>query len=139
LTSREKKSHIKKMKQYIFSSAILLILDILWISIYMKNKYIKQIRKIQNYDMKINIIAGLLSYTLMILGLCVFVIPKISSEKHLQDSLIYGGLFGLIVYGIFDFTNMAVLEKWDTRLALIDIAWGSFVYSISGFIGTLIE
>ena len=74
------------MKQYIFSSAILLILDILWISIYMKNKYIKQIRKIQNYDMKINIIAGLLSYTLMILGLCVFVIPKISSEKHLQDS-----------------------------------------------------
>ncbi len=35
-----------------------------------------------------------------------------------------GALFGLVLYGVYDLTNLAVLEKWTLRVTLADIAWG---------------
>ena len=38
---------------------------------------------------------------------------------------------------IYDFTAAAVLKDWDIKLALLDILWGSFVFFISAYIGSL--
>ena len=35
-----------------------------------------------------------------------------------------GAVYGLVLYGVYDFTNRAILEKWSLRLALADVAWG---------------
>ena len=36
----------------------------------------------------------------------------------------YGALFGLVVYGVYDFTNYATLRQWPLVLAFADVAWG---------------
>jgi uncharacterized membrane protein len=127
----------KHMKQRVLASLILITLDVMWILLFMRKKYATQIQNIQASRMKPNFIAGLLAYALMIIGLCAFVLPKIAKDSVLKSSIFHGGLFGLVVYGIFDFTNMSILQKWDIPLALIDITWGAFVYSMSSFLGTL--
>ena len=37
---------------------------------------------------------------------------------------VYGALFGLVVYGVYDFTNYSTLRQWPFVLTLADVAWG---------------
>jgi len=39
--------------------------------------------------------------------------------------------FGLVVYGVFDFTSAAMLKKWDYLTAFADVFWGCFISSFS--------
>jgi uncharacterized membrane protein len=64
----------------------------------------------------------------MIIGLFIFVLPNITKENALNDSLKYGGLFGLVIYGIFDFTNLALFKNYELSTAIFDVIWGSLLY-----------
>jgi uncharacterized membrane protein len=37
----------------------------------------------------------------------------------------YGALFGLVVYGVYDFTNYSTLRQWPFVLTLVDVLWGA--------------
>ncbi len=41
------------------------------------------------------------------------------------SAVVYGALFGLVVYGVYDFTNYSTLRQWPFVLALVDVAWGA--------------
>ena len=126
------------MKRNIIATAILLVLDVLWLSLFMGKKYQKQVKDIQGREMKGRIQFAVISYILMIIGLNLFVLPNIRENHKLIDSMKYGALFGLIVYGIYDGTAAAVFEDWDTSLAVIDVACGSFVFFIAAYIGSIL-
>lgn len=126
------------MDSRIIASICLLLFDFLWIGLFMGNQYKNQILKIQGSKMKVNIVFAILAYILMVVGMCVFVIPNIRKSHALVDSLLYGLTFGLVLYGVYDFTIGAVLSKWNIPLAVADIAWGSFVFFISAYIGVII-
>ena len=70
----------------------------------MKGAYERMIPTIQNRDMKVKPIFALCSYLLMVLGLIIFVNPNVTDTK-LQTSLLYGGMFGLVVYGVYELHN----------------------------------
>tara|TARA_Y200000002_G_C22590359_1_gene624933 strand:- start:233 stop:613 length:381 start_codon:yes stop_codon:yes gene_type:complete len=124
------------MKKEIISVIILLVLDFLWIGLFMKNRYEKEIKQIQGSSMKVNIVYGFISYTLMVIGLVVFVLPNIRTEHRLLDSLKYGFLFGMVVYGVYDFTAAAVLSKWNMTTSILDVLWGGTVYFLASYIGS---
>ena len=52
----------------------------------------------------------------------VFVIPR---APTLGSAAGYGALFGLVVYGVYDFTNYSTLRQWPFVLTLADVAWGT--------------
>ena len=122
------------MNKLIISSFLLLALDLIWLKGYMGNEYRKMIRKIQGSDMQVNTIYAILSYALMIIGLNVFVIPNINRDNLMMDSLKYGFLFGIVLYGVYDFTIGAVLKGWNFKLALIDVLWGGIVYFLASYL-----
>lgn len=122
------------MNKLIISSFLLLALDLIWLKGYMGNEYRKMIRKIQGSDMQVNTIYAILSYALMIIGLNVFVIPNINKDNLMMDSLKYGFLFGIVLYGVYDFTIAAVLKGWNFKLALIDVLWGGIVYFLASYL-----
>ena len=35
-------------------------------------------------------------------------------------------LFGLVVYGVYDFTNYSTRRQWPFVVTLADVAWGTF-------------
>ena len=53
--------------------------------------------------------------------------------KNIYDSLKYGFLFGIIIFGIYDFTAASVFNNWDISLAIYDILWGGILYFISSY------
>ena len=122
------------MNKLIISSFLLLALDLIWLKGYMGNEYSKMIRKIQGSDMQVNTVYAIMSYALMIIGLNVFVIPNINKDNLMMDSLKYGFLFGIVLYGVYDFTIGAVLKGWNFKLALIDVLWGGIVYFLASYL-----
>lgn len=127
------------MKREIIAIILLLILDGIWLSMYMGEKYKLHVETIQGSKMQVKMWSAGLAYILMIIGLLVFVLPKTYNKRTLlRDSIMYGGLFGIVVYGIYDFTAGAVLKDWDMKLAIVDILWGGFVYAMSVYLSGLI-
>jgi uncharacterized membrane protein len=124
------------MNNEIISILILLILDFLWIGLFMKNRYQNEIKQIQGTQMSVNIAYAVVSYVLMAVGLVLFVLPNIRSEHRLLDSLKYGFLFGIVVYGIYDFTAAAVISKWNMTTAILDVLWGGTVFFLASYIGS---
>jgi uncharacterized membrane protein len=37
----------------------------------------------------------------------------------------------MVVYGIFDLTNLIVFKKYSASVAFLDIAWGTFLFAIT--------
>ena len=117
----------------------MLILDILWVYFVMGPKYKIQINTIQNSPLRVNFWYASVAYVLMTLGLLIFCLPNIKKTQRWKTSLIYGALFGLILYGVYDFTIASVIKEWNMTTAIIDIIWGTFVFGfvclMSSFIG----
>jgi uncharacterized membrane protein len=127
------------MNKYIFSVIFLLVFDILWLKLFMINKYDKMIINIQQSKLEGNLKYAIPAYILMIIGLIHFVIPNIKPGSELNDSLEYGALFGIIIYGIYNFTCGTIFKNWNINIAIIDILWGGFLYFISSYISIKYE
>jgi len=66
--------------------------------------------------------AALMVYVLLGTGIAAFVVPR---ADDLGSAAVQGALFGLVVYGVYDFTNLATLRQWPLLLTLVDVAWGT--------------
>lgn len=116
----------------------LLVLDFLWIFLFMGRKYSGLVSDIQGRQLSFNPYWALFAYGLMVLGLIFFVLPGIRHETRLEDSLRYGALFGFVVYGVYDATCGAIFAKWDIGLAILDILWGAFVYFSAAYVSSVV-
>jgi uncharacterized membrane protein len=72
-----------------------------------------------------NVPAALGTWALLSAGIVVFVLPK--SGGAVSAAFLYGALFGLLVYGVYDATNMAVLRGWPVSVAVVDVCWGALL------------
>ena len=73
---------------------------------------------------KPRVIPALLFYVMFAAGLAFFVvIPGIASRSPLA-AIVSGGLLGLVAYGTYNLTNLAVIRGYSTRIATIDLLWG---------------
>lgn len=43
-------------------------------------------------------------------------------------------LFGVCIYGVYDFTTLAIFKKYDYRFAVMDTLWGGILFVISRYI-----
>ena len=82
--------------------------------------------------------SAVLVYVAIALGIMVFVLPKIDTTKttmvRINDSLLYGGLFGMVSYAIFDFTSHFMYEGWSIYVSIMDTLWGGLLCAIVSFI-----
>ena len=89
------------------------------------------IKSIQNKEIKLNITYALFTYVLIIASIIFINIPFIDSKTEIiKTSLLYSGLLGLCIYGIYSGTNLAVFENYDIGLGLKDTLWGFILYTI---------
>ena len=84
-----------------------------------------------------NIGAAVAFYLLYAAGLMFFAImPGLKSGSTMQ-AMILGGALGLIAYGTYDLTNLAVVNGFSLRIALIDLAWGTVISGVTAAVMTL--
>jgi uncharacterized membrane protein len=102
-----------------------LVLDGLWLGVVMGSFYRTQLGPIARLSgggfAPLWWAAGLV-YVLLAAGIAGLVVPRAATPAA---ALAWGALFGLVVYGVYDLTNLATLRAWPPLLTVVDIAWGT--------------
>jgi len=111
------------------AAVILLIVDLFWLGIVAKNLYQAEIGGLLKKEF--NVVAALAFYVLYVVGLTVFVLVPAYESGSVLRALVLGAFFGLVAYGTYDLTNLATLEGFTLRIALIDMSWGAFVSGVT--------
>ncbi len=106
---------------------IFLLIDLLWLGVVMNDFYSHELGELarrQGTALAPRWGAAVLVYLLIPGGLVLFVRPLLGVNATTWQAIGWGALYGLILYGVYDLTNLAVLEKWTVRMTFADIAWG---------------
>ena len=109
--------------QYLTIAVIFVGLDGFYLNL-IKNHFNNQIKIVQGSDIKINYVAAIFAYIFLIFGLNYFIIQK---HKSVKDA----ALLGLVIYAVYEFTNLALLKNWQVSTAIIDTIWGSILYGLT--------
>ena len=119
-------------KPIILISASMLLLDSVMLS-NLKPLWRKTIQTVQKTPFIPNLTYALFSYILLIFGLYYFIYRHINKTTWKYDTLVKGFLFGFVIYGIFDFTNLAIFKEYSLKTAIIDMIWGGILMSLVSF------
>ena len=122
------------MLKLIISSVILTIVDLVWIKFIMGPLYDKMIPNIQTTKMIVNKKFAAFSYLTLIFALNYFVLPNVENNNNLS----YAFIFGLVLYGVYDFTAAAIFTNWDETTMYLDILWGGALYAITSYLTNII-
>ena len=121
-------------KEYVLPMVFMLIVDYIWITIN-KTNYVRAFSKVQcGQPVNVRIIYAAVVYLFMYMGFIMFILPIVkSTRKHnqIEKLVFYSASFGAIVYGVFNFTNMALLQNYGIWIGIMDTVWGAVLYSIT--------
>ena len=119
------------LKLLIISAIVFVFIDSAYLYV-IKNYFANQIIKVQGSPMKINLTATLICYVILIFGINYFIIRP---DRSVKDAF----LLGLVIYGVFETTNMALFTKWAWLTVLIDTLWGGILFAVTTSIVKLIK
>ena len=114
-------------KAFLVLLPIFAVIDLTYLGFVMKWFYDREIGELARRSggaLAPRWIAAVIVYLLIPAGIMLFVRPRVAATDTVLVALLWGALYGLVVYGVYDFTNRATLEKWSLQLALADVAWG---------------
>lgn len=119
---------MRSLRLFLIILPFFLLLDFLWIGLLMSDFYSQELGTLarrENGSLSPRWGAALLVYVLIPGGIVLFVRPRLTRHSSLIHAFGWGALFGLVVYGVYDLTNLAVLDQWSTRMTVADMIWGS--------------
>lgn len=98
----------------------LLVLDLVWLTL-RKQYHSALFYSIQKEPMKLRWASAAVVYLLFAFALTTIV----GDCKKVSDAALFGSVVGFVMYGFYDATNYATLNKWTFEMALSDTLWGS--------------
>ena len=119
------------IKMAAIGAVAFMVLDGVWLGLLMKTFYRDQLApivRLANGGIAPNWPAALVVYALLGTGIALFVIPR---APTVSSAAAFGALFGLVVYGVYDFTNYSTLRQWPFVLTLADVAWGAAASAVA--------
>jgi len=136
--------------KYFIISIVIIFLDIAWISLNL-TKYSKEVFKVQKAALNLRYEHAIIAYIIILFSILYIAIPftsqsikinngskDISIENKLLYSLMYGGALGFSVFGIYNFTSLAIYKDLDATIAITDTIWCTTLYTLSTFIYLLL-
>lgn len=112
----------------IILAVALLALDIFYINyVIIPSGFSKMIENIQGSPIQLNMYGAFLSYLAIIVGLYYFIIAR-------QGTILDAFILGLVMYGVYDATNIATIKKWDPFVSIIDTFWGATLFALTTMI-----
>lgn len=112
------------------------ILDVLWVSI-IKKVFQERLQKLLKKN--VDRLAALVVWILMSWWLFIFVVSS-PVVRDVSDAFSMWMIFGLIVYGVYETTNQALLKKRQWNIVLVDTCrWMLLCWVMSVFLRYLTQ
>lgn len=112
--------------EILVSAFTMIALDSLYLQT-IQGEFSNLLVKVQGSPLKLKLLPTIVCYLLLVFGLNYFIISK---KQSLYDAF----LFGIIVYGVYDATTLALLTKWSYKIAMIDALWGGILMFATTYI-----
>ena len=120
----------------LIASVIFLIIDVIWLSFATKSFYRPLIGNL--LADKPVMWAAALFYILYVFGMSFIVIQPCIDSDSIFKTIYTGFIFGLVAYGTYNLTNMAVLNGWSPTVTFVDMFWGGTLTAFSATTGLYI-
>tara|TARA_Y100000591_G_C21829413_1_gene698680 strand:+ start:1733 stop:2116 length:384 start_codon:yes stop_codon:yes gene_type:complete len=114
------------IKNILISSVVLLTLDSVYLNM-VSGYFNKIIKNIQGTKIQLNYYGAIYCYIFLILGLNYFVLEN-------NESPIKAGILGLVIYGVYEGTNYAILKNWTPTAVILDTLWGGVLFYLTAYI-----
>ena len=108
------------------SAIIFVCLDAVYLNL-LKGYFNKQVQDIQGSQIEFNLLAAIICYIFLIIGLNYFIIRP---HRSVSDAF----LFGIVIYGVYETTNWTIFKNWSALSVVIDTLWGGTVFALTTFI-----
>ena len=115
----------------LISAIVFVILDYFYLNL-AKNYFENQVQLVQGSPLKLNYLGAILCYIFLIFGINYFIIKP---KRSIQDAF----LLGLVIYGVFETTNVTLFSKWSWFTVLIDSLWGGTLFALTTYIVNLVR
>lgn len=128
----------------ILVAVIILALDAVFLTL-TKDFFARQVVLVQGSAMKVNIPSAAVCYALIVLGLYYFVLrhmilPNSSAAAasiqtmRLGEGVRAAFFLGILVYGVYETTTLAILKNWSPVTAVIDTTWGGTLFALTAYL-----
>lgn len=102
-------------------AAVIFLIDLFWLAtggIFFR----AMVRTIQGGDIELRYVAAVIVYLLL-----AYMLLEARSYKQ-------AFLYGVCIYGVFDFTNLAVFSNYDWKVAMADTLWGGVLMASAKYL-----
>ena len=124
---------VKYIKLYLITLVTFLVIDFLWLGLLARQFYGKYL----GYLLSTKPIwtSAIIFYLLFVAGVLIFVVLPSLHTGSAKRVLLLGALFGLVTYGTYDLTNLALIKDWPWIVTAVDMCWGTFLTVIVSYVG----
>jgi len=116
----------RKIAEILYTGIFLIILDAIYLSFVYK-WFNNIIVGIQGKSMIPRVFTTIICYFVLILGLWYFIIRE---HRPIADAF----LLGILVYSVYELTNISTIRNWSPNFALIDTLWGGTLFATVTYI-----
>lgn len=110
----------------LLSAIVFISLDFVYLNV-MKEYFAHQVQLVQGSPLQINYLGAAVCYIFLIAGINYFIIKP---HKSVSDAF----LLGLVIYGVYETTNYALLKKWSLISVIVDTLWGGTLFAATTWI-----
>jgi len=114
------------MISLLISAILFVCIDAIYLNL-MKGYFNDQVKKIQGSPIQLNFVGALITYIFLIYGLNYFIISK---NKSVNEAF----LLGIVIYGVYEFTNLSLLKNWHVLTTILDTLWGGVLFASTTYI-----
>jgi uncharacterized membrane protein len=114
------------MNVVILSAIILITIDSIYLYL-IQSIFLKQITSIQKSPLQFNIYGAILCYILLVFGINYFIL---SPNKSVIDAFI----LGVVIYGVYETTNLTLFKQWSPYIVILDTIWGGVLFALTTYI-----
>lgn len=112
-------------KIYCVALSSFLLIDMVWIGFFANSFYRERLGYLLSETP--NILAAAVFYLIFNAGLVFFAVrPGLKTNKILPG-ILKSALYGLITYGTYDLTNLALIKDWPISVTIVDMIWGVLI------------
>ena len=139
--------------KYLIVAVVLMVLDVAWILMNLSG-YSKAVLAVQKSPMRLRNEHAIIAYIIILFSIFYVAIPFTTQNiKNLDSnssdsvanvanklfkSFMYGGAVGFSIYGIYNFTSLAIYKDMDTSIGIMDTLWGTTLYTLTTFVYLLL-
>jgi uncharacterized membrane protein len=106
----------------LISAIVFITVDFIYLNI-IKDYFNNQIKIVQGAEVKVNFLGAAFCYIFLIIGINYFIIKP---RKSVSEAF----LLGLVIYGVYETTNYALLKNWSIITVIMDTLWGGTLFDI---------